>query len=264
MGSTISVCNLSMVVLNVAFSQVGPLYYENQLQPGCCMTRDTGKVWFSVVAYVDTGNNRYDLGNAIGRHFTNTIPHAVKAASTGLTFAGLGPFAKILDVLLLGASEVIDVYKKWDNCVIHSKGWYFGSDRTLYIKGGPQVKCKSDDFRWISMSSAESYGANYYLEDAQIGYAKGVPNSCPFENYDKAIPFCNMSEPIGHNLHHYCHKHEESEVCISTNNGPDAGSNVTDIPYDSAYDVIVFADKLKVAMDQANSSHNLVYDDTDN
>lgn len=55
MGSTVSICNATNIILNLALSQVGPLYYQNNVKPGECMKRDVGKVWYTIKANVYTG-----------------------------------------------------------------------------------------------------------------------------------------------------------------------------------------------------------------
>lgn len=55
MGSTASICNHTELILNVALSQLGPMYYENLLRPGMCMDREVGKVWFTVDGRVWNG-----------------------------------------------------------------------------------------------------------------------------------------------------------------------------------------------------------------
>lgn len=60
MGASVSVCNLTVIVLNVALKHLGPLYYHNQLMPGECAQFKTGQFWFTVEARVwKNGTNDY-------------------------------------------------------------------------------------------------------------------------------------------------------------------------------------------------------------
>jgi hypothetical protein len=60
MGSTLSLCNATPLILNLALSQVGPLFYENQVLPGECWVQRTGKVWFTIEARPYLGDeNKY-------------------------------------------------------------------------------------------------------------------------------------------------------------------------------------------------------------
>ncbi len=88
MGSTVSICNATNLLINIFLSQVVDLYYEFKVKPNECMTRSVGKVWFTVKAEIWCDDNEVDcLGHQ-------------------------------------GFS-------------INSHGWYMGSDRTIYICGGP-------------------------------------------------------------------------------------------------------------------------------
>lgn len=57
MGATLSFCNATNLILNLALSQVGPLYYENHVYPGQCWRQNTGAVHFTLSADVYTGQD---------------------------------------------------------------------------------------------------------------------------------------------------------------------------------------------------------------
>lgn len=60
MGASVSICNLTLIAVNVALKHLGPLYYSNHLMPGDCVTFKPGKVWFTVEARVwKNGTNDY-------------------------------------------------------------------------------------------------------------------------------------------------------------------------------------------------------------
>lgn len=60
MGASVSVCNLTLIAVNVALKHLGPLYYSNQLMPNDCVTFKPGKVWFTVEVRVwKNGTNDY-------------------------------------------------------------------------------------------------------------------------------------------------------------------------------------------------------------
>jgi hypothetical protein len=88
MGSTVSICNATNLLINIFLSQVEDLYYEFKVKPNECMTRSVGKVWFTIKAEIWCDDNEVDC----------------------LGYQGFS---------------------------INSHGWYMGSDRTIYICGGP-------------------------------------------------------------------------------------------------------------------------------
>lgn len=60
MGASVSVCNLTTVIINVALRHASPLYYQNQVLPTQCAEFKTGRVWFTVEAKVwINGTNEY-------------------------------------------------------------------------------------------------------------------------------------------------------------------------------------------------------------
>lgn len=66
MGASISICNLTAVIINVSLRHVSPLYYANQVQPESCVTFEPGRVWFTVEARIWTnGTNDYNEAQKI-------------------------------------------------------------------------------------------------------------------------------------------------------------------------------------------------------
>lgn len=66
MGASVSICNLTAVIINIALKQVSPLYYENKVFPGNCATFQTGRVWFTVEARIwANGSNDYNEAQKI-------------------------------------------------------------------------------------------------------------------------------------------------------------------------------------------------------
>lgn len=57
MGATLSFCNATNLILNLALYQVGPLYYHNRVYPGQCWKQDTGRVHFTLSGRIYTGED---------------------------------------------------------------------------------------------------------------------------------------------------------------------------------------------------------------
>lgn len=63
MGNTVTLCNLTKAILVVRLSQLTPLYYDYDLEPGKCMERKVGMVWFTIevaTRIFDDGNTTYE------------------------------------------------------------------------------------------------------------------------------------------------------------------------------------------------------------
>lgn len=57
----VTIINDTQVPLNICLKQVSPLHYANSVPPnGGRATMHTGKVWFTIQARIDRGNNGYD------------------------------------------------------------------------------------------------------------------------------------------------------------------------------------------------------------
>lgn len=48
MGNYVTICNLTKAILVVRLSQLTPLYYDYDLEPGRCMQSKVGAVWFTI------------------------------------------------------------------------------------------------------------------------------------------------------------------------------------------------------------------------
>lgn len=155
MGSAVSIHNDTEVKLNIALSQVGPLYYKNCIQPGECFTFDVGKVWFTVDGRVWNGENDY-TGSEVASAIIDCTLQAVTlfmilfngrlAIGTGnVTEAAAGHCIGTYTRMMSTAKSAYesDITKKlllrlFDGNAIHSPGWYFGNDRHISISGGPK------------------------------------------------------------------------------------------------------------------------------
>ena len=61
MGASVSICNLTNVIINVALRHAAPLHYQNLVVPGNCTSMKPGRVWFTVEARVwRNGTNDYN------------------------------------------------------------------------------------------------------------------------------------------------------------------------------------------------------------
>lgn len=64
MGNAVAtLCNLTKAILVVRLSQLYPLYYDYDLEPGKCMERTVGSVWFTIevaTRIFDDGNTTYE------------------------------------------------------------------------------------------------------------------------------------------------------------------------------------------------------------
>lgn len=60
-GGGLQVCNGTPLDLHISLRQLGPMYYQNWVRPGECMTRNgIGNVWFGIQARVATIENEYN------------------------------------------------------------------------------------------------------------------------------------------------------------------------------------------------------------
>lgn len=62
-NAVITFCNLTNAILVVRLSQLTPLYYNYDLEPGQCMQRTVGKVWFTIevaTRIFDDGGTTYE------------------------------------------------------------------------------------------------------------------------------------------------------------------------------------------------------------
>lgn len=155
MGSTISIHNDTEVTLNIALSQVGPLYYQNCIAPGQCATFDVGKVWFTIEGRVWNGENEYN-GNEIARSIINCTLEAIavfmiifNVQRNAITF---GRTAELLgkamsEVKIAHETDVTNQLLKrlFDGRAINSPGWYCGYDRHVSISGGPKYVSVGDE-----------------------------------------------------------------------------------------------------------------------
>ncbi|KAG4067088.1 hypothetical protein HA402_000079 [Bradysia odoriphaga] len=148
MGSTVSIYNDTDVALNIALCQVGPLHYQNLIQPGNCATFNVGKVWFTIEGRVWNGDNEYD-----GLQVSQSIIEATLAAVTifmilfdktraPIAAAEVGvKFAKAMnEVKMAHETETTNklLLRLFNGKAINSPGWYFGNDRCISISGGPK------------------------------------------------------------------------------------------------------------------------------
>jgi len=187
MGSAASICNATNIILNLALSQVGPLYYQNRVMPGECWKQGVGKVWFTVDASLYTGKEDIYTDWSVARPITSwsligigtatalvggvvlikagaasaAVGSAATVASSASSVASFSSGATLVNTFTTGAGgltaigttaggtfatgggivlEVLDsgdVEKAFKNLSVSEAGFYFGSDRTIYIAGGP-------------------------------------------------------------------------------------------------------------------------------
>lgn len=88
MGATVSVCNLTLITINVALKQLGPIYYVNQLEPDGCASFKTGRVWFTIEAKIFNRyqSNDYDLSQSV------ILPVGTTLLTTGLVTTALNGY----------------------------------------------------------------------------------------------------------------------------------------------------------------------------
>jgi hypothetical protein len=64
MGGGLSVCNKTSAVAHISFAQVGPLYYQNYVNPGDCMTKNgIGNIHVTINARLGIQGNEYNDGD---------------------------------------------------------------------------------------------------------------------------------------------------------------------------------------------------------
>lgn len=185
MGATVSICNLTNVILNVALLQIGPLYFQNKVLPGDCVDFKTGRVWFTVEVKVwKNGTNNYNnaqrglpiaamslgvpsvagtaalWGSVIASNqrrskqtdqLNNTIVSSGKVASTPYGLLGAVSAFNLVPAGLGAAAIAVNVGEKPIPRLYSSKkGVYINKERVrIDITGGPQmntvVMLKSSD-----------------------------------------------------------------------------------------------------------------------
>ena len=87
MGASVSVTNDTNVPLAVTLSQVGPLHYQNVLEPGKTHTFECGAVWFTLTAHVNLARDEIFSNWSVAK----PIAMATAAAIIGALTGGLGP-----------------------------------------------------------------------------------------------------------------------------------------------------------------------------
>ncbi|KAH8919442.1 hypothetical protein BT69DRAFT_1353128 [Atractiella rhizophila] len=89
----VTIHNKTKKVLNIAFSQVCPLYHENSVGPTENLVRNVGSVWFTIECKVDNGSNRYSVAEStksIALVCTASLSVAALAFSAALPTAAIG------------------------------------------------------------------------------------------------------------------------------------------------------------------------------
>lgn len=167
MGSSVTIFNDTDVILNIALSQIGPLYYENAVQPGQCAKFTVGKVWFTVEGRVWNGDNEYD-GIQVARPIIDATLEAVMIFMLILTNGrnAIGYVGRVGEKLAQAKSEVKAAHESdttnnllqrlFNGSAINSPGWYFGNDRCISISGGPKyvsVVDEDNDFHKIDVNT---------------------------------------------------------------------------------------------------------------
>lgn len=159
MGSKVSIYNDTEVTLNIALSQVGPLYYQNFVRPGECFTADVGKVWFTIDGRVWNGENDYE-GIDVAQSIIDCTLQAVQLFmilfKQHFALEAVGKAITTFDKKSTEVrSEVIEAHgsdntrkllmRLFDGSAIHSPGWYFGDDKRISISGGPKYVRVDDE-----------------------------------------------------------------------------------------------------------------------
>ncbi|TGO80138.1 hypothetical protein BELL_0014g00270 [Botrytis elliptica] len=190
--------NRTCLPLSLALTQVGPLYYENNVLPGHSMKRHVGSVHFTIQAKVfnRTTESKFDekdnilpiLGLTIGA-LTLGAGGALVAA-TGATVlasvagigAGLGssvavpawsataiaigsPIVQAGTMVGVGTTAGMVMSNMKDGKkVVDSMGWYMGfSERHFYIGGGPKAD-KAGEY-WIFDPGTMT---DFYVTDKEL------------------------------------------------------------------------------------------------
>lgn len=98
MGGGLSVCNKTKLSLHVGFGHVGPLYYENFLQPKHCMVRnDIGNTWMTLFIRTGAIDNTFDFNSCampiIGVAGAVLIGAGTIVSGIGIAGAAIGAIA---------------------------------------------------------------------------------------------------------------------------------------------------------------------------
>ncbi|OXA60227.1 uncharacterized protein LOC110842607 [Folsomia candida] len=174
MGSTVSICNNSTCILNMAMKQITPLYYENEMQPGQCIEREVGKVWFTLEAKLWNGENGYDTFQDIVFPITiitltalTLLAGGIASASFLASLAGISSTAGKLFligkvIIAAGASTTAkQIVQDWvSRSALSVHGLYMGYDRTFLITGGPTCYL-ADGFQVVKYQPGDEFQLEY-------------------------------------------------------------------------------------------------------
>ena len=168
MGSTVSICNATNIILNLALAQVSPLYYENKVSPGECWRVTTGKSYFTIEANVYNSEDNLYTDQSVVKPII-----AASIVVVGDGTAGSGPgTAFLIRASGFGLNYDKSQYVKIINNKLStsSTAWDLTSPRTIYIRGGPpasavtrngfhqEINLRDTSFEGINISKDEPNG----------------------------------------------------------------------------------------------------------
>lgn len=186
MGSTISICNATNIILNLALAQIGPLYYENKVLPGECWKVKTGKSFFTVNANFYTGEDNIYTDWSVAKPIIETSLYALgfgTFAIGGAAGVAIGGTLQVGGVVMdLTKSDVVKIVN--EKLSEKSPGWDMTNDRTIYVKGGPpasavNMRGSKDNGMW------QKYHCEKVKQLEEILITKFEPADFKFKRYVK-------------------------------------------------------------------------------
>lgn len=151
--SKVAVYNSTNVVLNIAISQNGPLYWSNRVYPGHWVIFNVRKVqseeWFEVETKLWAATNEFYRFEAV-----SAIMKKADRPARNLNGVSLS------NVIRIFGSKLISIFKfgKFSN------KWKFASDKILIISGGPE----SDAVRLYSKKNGD------LVQDIEISSSRAI------------------------------------------------------------------------------------------
>jgi hypothetical protein len=207
------------------------------------MTRGVGNFWFTVEGFVDNGNNRYNEAGAILKEgtFLEAMARAMNTIMKDITSGS--ELRLILDMYRLAFEFVDKLYKEWETSALYSTGWYISTDRTILIKGGPEVVFRDShtSFRYINSTTAAKT-----LWAVDSGLSKALWR-CPYKKTADTSPVCSMSRVVAYNMGQYCVQNPSNTTCE-----PRSG-------LEAKMKQLSVLDKVSTEMDKSWSSHGLTF-----
>lgn len=179
MGSTVSVCNATNIILNLALAQLDPLYYENKVSPGECWRVTTGKSFFTIEANVYNSEDNLYTDSSVVKPMIAASMVVIEPGT-----AGQGPGAAFIIKrtaygLNYDKSQYVTIINK--KLATSSKDWDLTSPRTIYVRGGPPASAvKRNSMQQVIDLRDTNFEDIYVSKDEPNGFqvTRFIKNHC--------------------------------------------------------------------------------------